>query len=176
MSFLKLLMAVPDSAVTMKNLLQLNVPGNQFDVEGLDKIVGDMIDGSLLSFTKLSTGALQAAATVTFNGNPNAAESIVVANLTFTAVAGSPSAFEFQIGGSAAATAANFAAVINATPEIAGIVQATVLSQVVTLTSVQPGKSGNGLQATETLTNVDLVLFANGSDGDQVAINFGQSA
>ncbi len=176
MSFVKLLMAVPDSAVTMKNLLQLNVPGNQFDVEGLDKIVGDMIDGALLSFTKLSTGALQATGDVTFTGIPIAAETLSIANVTLTAVAGAPSADEFQIGGDATATATNLAAAINASVGLIGIVQATSLAGVVTLSAVQPGKSGAAFELSEALTNATVTAFTGGSDGDQVAINFGQAS
>ena len=177
MSFLKLLMAVPDSAVTMKSLLQLNVAGNHFDVEGLDKVIGDMIDGAQASFTKLSTGAIQATGDVTFTGLPIATEAVVIANFTYTAVAGAPaSEFEFQIGADATETATNLTAALNASASLSGIVQATSALGVVTLSAVQPGKSGNGFQFSETLTNATITAFANGSDGDQVAVNFGTAS
>lgn len=174
MSFVKLLLAVPDSATTMKNVLQLNTAANQFDVEALDKMVGDMIDGALLSYTKLSTGVIQATATVTFTGLPTAGETLTVANVTLTAVAGAPSANEFQIGADANATATNLATAINTSANLSGIVQATAASGVVTISAVQPGKSGNGLELTESLTNATASAFASGSDGDQVAVNFGR--
>lgn len=174
MSFVKLLLAVPDSATTMKNVLQLNTAANQFDVEALDKMVGDMIDGALLSYTKLSTGSVQATATVTFTGLPTATETMTIANVTLTAVAGAPAADEFQIGADATETATNLAAAINASANLSGIAQATSTLGVVTVSSVQPGKSGNGLEIAESLSNATATAFANGSDGDQVAVNFGR--
>lgn len=178
MSFVKLLMAVPDSATTMSSLLQLNTAANQFDVEALDKLVGDMIDGAQLSYTKLSTGAIQATATITSTGSAVAAETITVANVVLTAVASGaiPANGEWNVSATVATQAASIAAAINAIPGLSGICQATSALGVVTVTAVQPGKSGNGLAISEAATNVAVTAFASGSDGSQVVVNFGAAS
>ncbi len=178
MSFVKLLMAVPDSAQTMKSILQLNTAANQFDVEALDKLVGDMIDGAQVSYTKLSTGAVQATATITSTGAAVAAETITVANVVLTAVASGavPANGEWNVSATPATQAASIAAAINAVAGLSGVCQATSALGVVTVTAVQPGKSGNGLQISESATNVTVTAFASGSDGSQVAVNFGAAS
>lgn len=178
MSFVKLLMAVPDSSTTMSHELQINVPANQFDVEALDKLIGSMIDGAQLSYTKLSTGSIQATATITSTGSAVNNETMLLANVTLTAkTSGAVAANgEFNISGTVATQAANIAAAINAVPGLSGICQATSTLGVVTVTAVQPGKSGNGLQISEALTNVTVTQFASGSDGSQVAVNFGAAS
>lgn len=178
MSFVKILMAVPDSAETMKNQLQLNTAANQVDVEYLDKMIGDMIDGAQLSYTKISTGSVQATATITSTGAAVAAETITVANVVLLAVASGAVAAngEWNVSATVATQAANIAAAINAVPALSGIAQATSALGVVTVTAVQPGKSGNGMQISEAATNVTATAFASGSDGSQVAINFGAAS
>lgn len=172
-SFVKILMSVPDSSTTMKNILQLNTSANQVDVNNLDKLIGDMVDGSQRSYTKVSTGAIQAAGSITFTGAPVAAETLSIANVTFTARASGATGNEFNIGGTVTITATNLAAAVNASSDLSGLVSATSLAGVVTLTAVQPGKTGNGLQLSESMTNTTSSAFASGSDGTQVAVNFG---
>lgn len=179
MSFVKLLMAVPDSAQTMSSILQIkNSTANQFDVEALDKLIGDMIDGAQISYTKLSTGALQATATITSTGSAVAAETITVANVVLTAVASGavPANGQWNISGTVATQAASIALAINSIPALSGIAQATSALGVVTVTAVQPGKSGNGLAMSEAATNVTVTQFSSGSDGTQVAVNFGAAS
>lgn len=178
MSFVKLLMAVPDSAVTMTSQLQLNTAANQFDVEALDKLIGDMIDGAQLSYTKLSTGAVQATATITSTGSAVDSETMLLANVTLTAkTSGAVAANgEFNISATPTTQATNIAAAINAVAGLSGICQATSALGVVTVTAVQPGKSGNGLQISEGLTNVTATAFTAGSDGSQVVVNFGAAS
>lgn len=178
MSFVKILMAVPDSAETMKNQLQLNTAANQVDVEHLDKLIGDMIDGAQLSYTKISTGSVQATATITSTGVAVAAETITVANVVLLAVASGavPANGEWNVSAVVATQAASIAAAINAVPALSGIAQATSALGVVTVSAVQPGVSGNGMQISEAATNVAVTAFASGSDGSQVAINFGAAS
>lgn len=178
MSFVKILMSVPDSAVTMKSILQLNTAANQVDNSNLDKLIGDMIDGAQRSYTKISTGAVQATATLTSTGSAVNNETALVANVTITAkTSGAVAANgEFNISGTVATQAANIAAAINAVPALSGKVTATSALGVTTITAVQPGVSGNGLQLSEGLTNVTAVAFASGSDGSQVAINYGSAS
>ncbi len=171
-------MSVPDSATTMKSILQLNTSANQLDNENLDKMIGDMIDGAQASYTKISTGSIQAVATMTSTGSAVNNETALVANVTLTAkTSGAVAANgEFNISGTVTTQAANIAAAINAVMGLSGIVTATSALGVVTITAVQPGKSGNGLQISESLTNVTSTTFSSGSDGSQVAINYGRAS
>jgi len=63
------------------------------------------------------------------------------------------------------------AAAFNASANLAGIVTASSLQGVVTITSVLPGLVGNGLVASDALANVATVSFAGGSNGTQYVID-----
>lgn len=145
MSFVKILMHVPDSATTMKNILQLEAsPINQVDDENMDKMIGDMIDGSQLSFTKISTGSVQASGTITFAGLV-ATDTITVNGVVFTAVASGATGNQFNVGASDTITATNAAKAINAsvTANVIHVVFASAVGPVITVTAVQPGLQGN---------------------------------
>jgi hypothetical protein len=145
MSFVKILMSVPDSATTMKNILQLEAaPINQVDDENMDKMIGDMIDGSQLSFTKISTGSTQATGTITLNGMM-AGDTITVNGVVFTAETSGATGNQFNVGVSDTATALNAAKAINAstTANVIHVVTASAASNVITVTAVQPGLQGN---------------------------------
>ncbi len=178
MSFVKVLLSVPDSATTMANILQINTSANQFDDVALDTLIGDMIDGAQVSYTKVSTGAVQAVATLTSTGTATASDTAVIANVTLTAeTSGSDYTMgQFDISATVAVQAANIAKAINMTPAFAGIVTATSALGVTTITAVQPGVTGNGLGFVDSLTNVSGVAFASGSDGSQVAVNYGRAS
>jgi phage tail sheath gpL-like len=81
----------------------------------------------------VTIAAMVATDTVTTNGT------------AFTAVVSGATANQFNIGGSDTITATNLAASINAsvTTTIKGVVSATALATVVTLTAVVPGNVGN---------------------------------
>ena len=145
MSFVRILMSVPDSATTMTNILQLKAaPINQVDDENLDKLIGDMIDGSQRSYTKIATGLTQASATITL-ASMVATDTIIVNGVVFTAVASGATANQFNVGASDTITAANAAKAINAsvTANVAGVVSASSALNVITVTAVQPGLQGN---------------------------------
>lgn len=179
-SFVKLLMSVPDSASTMSNLLQMNTSANQFDANGLDKLIGDMIDGSQSSYTKLSTGALQASGTGTFTGAATANQTMTICGVTFTAKA-SPdeSANEYLVSATVALEAASLARAINASSSLTGLVTATSSLGVVTITAVQPGIASNFLPTVDVDTanfTFAQALLSGGTDGTQVAVNFGSAS
>lgn len=179
MSFVKILMAVPDSAVTMNSAyLQIDTAAGQVDPQGLQKLMADMVDGAQIAYAKISTGSVQASATITSTGSAANNETMSIANVTLTAkTSGAIAASgEFNISATPAVQAANIAAAINAVPGLSGIVAASALLGVVTVTAVQPGKSGNGLLMSEALTNVTVTQFASGSDGTQVAVNYGAAS
>jgi hypothetical protein len=179
MSFVKILLSVPDSAATMNSTyLQLNTAAQQVSGIGMVNLISDMIEGSQLSYTKVSTGAVQATATMTSTGAAVNNETALVANVTLTAkTSGAVAANgEFNLSATPTTQATNIAAAINAVAGLSGIVTATSALGVVTITAVQPGKTGNGLQISEGLTNVTATAFSGGSDGSQVAVNYGRAS
>jgi hypothetical protein len=181
MSFVKILLSVPDSAETMNSAyLQLNTAENQVDVEGLQKLMGDVVDGAQLAYTKISTGAVQASSTGTFTGAATANQTMTIAGVTFTAKA-SPdeSAEEYLVSATVALEAASLARAINASTDLAGLVTASAALGVVTITAVQPGIAGNQIPTVDIDTS--NFTFAhptlqNGSDGTEVAVNFGAAS
>lgn len=180
MSFVKLLMSVPDSATTMNSNFQMNTAANQFDVEYLQKLVGDMVDGAQLSYTKLSTGAVQATGTGTFTGAATADQTMTICGVTFTAKA-SPdeAANQYLVSATVALEAASLARAINANTTLAKLVTATSALGVVTLTAVQPGVASNFLPTVDVDTanfTFAQALLAGGTDGTQVAVNFGAAS
>lgn len=122
---------------------------------------------------KVLTGVVQATGAVTFSGAPTAAETLSIANVTFTARASGASGNEFNIGGTTTITATNLAAAINASANLSGKVTATSALGVVTLTSVVGGLVGNGLELSESMTNTTVTAFSGGSDGSSVTLNKG---
>lgn len=178
MSFVKVLMSVPDSATTMQNVLELDSNATSYSGQALVKLMGDMIDGAQLSYTKVSTGSVQAFATLTSTGTASNNETALVANVTLTAKTSGaiPANGEFNISGVVATQAANIALAINSVPALSGIVTATSALGVTTITAIQPGLSGNGLQVSESLTNVTAAAFSSGSDGLQIAVNYGAAS
>lgn len=180
MSFVRILMSVPDSAVTMTNILQLKAsPVNQVDDENLDKLIGDMIDGSQLSYTKISTGSAQATGTGTFTGAAVAAETMVIAGVTFTARAvPNEAANEYLVSATVSLEAASLARAINASVQASPLVYASSALGVVTITAVQPGLTGNFIPTTETTTNFTFAqaTLASGSNGTEAVINYGAAS
>lgn len=117
-------------------------------------------------------GAVQATANLTVSSTgSSAAETCSICNVTLTARASGAVANEFNVSTDPATQAANMAAAINASTDLLNKVTATSALGVVTISAAVPGLAGNGLQISEALTNVALVAFANGSNGDTVAIS-----
>lgn len=112
-------------------------------------------------------GAVQATATITSTGTASNDETMSLLNTTLTAkTSGAVAANgEFNISGTVGTQATNIAAAINAVAALSGKVTATSLAGVVTVTSVIAGTIGNGLQISESITNVTVTQFANGTNG-----------
>ena len=176
MSFVNILMSVPDSATTMQNILQLNTSANQVDNANLDKLIGDMVDGSQASYTKISTGSVQASGTVTLSSMV-ATDTVTVNGVVFTCVASGATGNQFNVGGTDTITATNLAAAINAsvTALVAGYVTASASGPVVTVTAIQPGLTGN-LGTLAASAHATVVAPAGGSNGTQVAVNYGAAS
>lgn len=131
-------------------------------------LAGGVNIGANLAF---KVGAVAAAGTLTVSaGGSVADETCSILNVTLTAKASSTANNEFSISATAATQAAAMAAAINASTSLAGKVTATSLLGVVTITAVVPGLSGNGMQLSESLTNVAASAFAAGTDGTAYSI------
>lgn len=114
----------------------------------------------------IGTASAFAEATLTFSGQPLAAETVTIANTIFTAVASGATGTQFNIGSTVAETITNLVAKINS--NLTNIVIATATST--TLLTIQAfviGPAGNGIQFSEALTNVVGTAFSGGSAGQQ---------
>ena len=180
MSFVSILLHVPDSAQTMTQILQLKpAPANQVDDENLDKMIGDMIDGSQASFTKISTGSVQATGTGTFTGAATAGQTMTIAGVTFTARAvPNEAANEFLVSATVALEAASLSRAINASTTARPLVFSSASAGVVTITAVQPGLTGNFVPTVNVnVSNFTFAqaLLAGGSNGTEAGINYGRA-
>jgi len=176
MSFVKVLLSVPDSATTMSSILNINTSAQQFDLTQLVKLLGDMQDSAQVAYAKVSTGAIQASGTITLSSMV-ATDTVTVNGVVFTCVSSGAGANQFNVGLSDTATAANLAASINAsiTAKVINVVSATSVAAVVTVTAVQPGLAGNmntiAISAHGSVSGSGFLT--SGTDGSQVAVNFG---
>jgi len=172
MSLQRIVIDSPLSAVGFQSVCDL-APGRYQGIQALQNYLGAVSAGLQAAKLTCLVGAVQASGLLTVSaGGSSAAETCVILNVTFTARASAPAANEFVISATAATQAANMAAAINASADLAGKVTATSLLGVVTITAVSPGLAGNGLQLSEALANVALTAFASGVDGTETVINF----
>ncbi len=113
-----------------------------------------------------ANGPVAATATITSTGTATNSETMLVCNQTLTAETSGadPTLGQFNISGTVGTQAANIAKAINQLPALKNQVSATSSLGVVTVTSLVPGTIGNGLQISESLTNVTATAFAGGTD------------
>lgn len=179
MSFVKLLVSVPDSAVTMNSqYFQINTAGKQASYNGLENFVSALVDGAQIGFAKLSTGAIQSSGTITLSSMV-ATDTVTVNGVVFTCVASGATGNQFNVGGSDTITATNLAKAINAsvTAKIINVVTASSALAVVTVTAVQPGLQGNmNTLAISAHGSVSGAFTTGGTDGSQVSTNFGAAS
>lgn len=143
--------------------------GNNF-LGYIGGLLGGAIPGASLAF---KVGAVQATATITSTGAATANQTMTLCNVTLTAVAADPGQNEFVVSGTVGTQAANIAAMINASDDLAGLVTAEAALGVVTVTSVVPGLLGNGLQIADVdLANVAVAAFSGGTDGTSYTLDF----
>lgn len=169
MSFLNIIVNTVDTTAMITDQLYPATGGSVPDsVNRIARYMDGLANGNFY-FTSITEqiGAVRATATITSTGTASNNETMSVANQTLTAkTSGAVAANgEFNISGTVATQAANIAAAINAVVALSGLISATSSLGVVTVTATHPGVSGNGLQMSESLTNVTVTQFSGGSNG-----------
>ena len=115
-----------------------------------------------------SIGAVSATGTFTIAaGNLSANDTVTIGGVAFTAKASGATGNQFNIGGSATATATNCAAAVNASSSCLGLVSASSALGVVTFTSIVPGIVGNQITLAKSATNgsVSGANLTSGAEG-----------
>lgn len=142
-------------------------PGIIGIINYLRGIIGGQWGGQL----EVTTGTVFATGALTSTGAATAAETFSLANVIFTARDSGATGNEFNVSSNVTTQATNIKNAINGSTNLAGIVTATSLAGVVTISAVNPGTSGNGIQLSESLTNVSATAFSGGTNGTTYTMN-----
>lgn len=135
------------------------------------------VTGAHPAVVQTKINAVKASGTLT-GTSVVATDAVAINGQTLTAVASGAIANQFNIGASDTETMANLAAAINASANLAGIVTATSLNTVVTVSAAVPGAIGNAI----TLTSADATIVASvaklagGTNGDTDTTHYFGSA
>lgn len=155
------------SATTFGDLYELGV-GKFEGLKGLETCFQSIAGGSNSGSVEANVGAALSDGYVRVaTGGSSAAQTFSVGNVTFTAVASSPSTNQFVVSATAATQAENMKNAINAATALSGVVVATRSGGDVIVTAVVPGAGGNAIQLSAgNLSNVTLPkAMSGGSDG-----------
>lgn len=156
-------------ATALASIINL-AQGDNHAARALAEYLKGVAGGVNRSEIVVNLGAVQASGSVTFTGAPSNDETLSIANVTFTAKTSGASGNEFNIDGTNN-TAANLAAAINASSDLSKIVSASAASGVVTLTAHVPGKAGNAIELSESLSNATVTAFTNGAEGTETVLD-----
>ncbi len=162
-------------AMILDQLDPQNGASSQDSLQRTARYIDGLADGAFYYNTvEEMVGAIQALATVTVStGGSSNGETMSIANVTLTAETSGadPTLGQFNISATADTQAASMVTAINTVAALQGIVTASHVLGVITLTSVIAGVVGNGLQLSEALTNVAIthawgasVAGTNGTD------------
>jgi hypothetical protein len=133
------------------------------------------IKGTRTGNMRIKVGAVQATATITSTGTATNAETMTICNVTFTAVTSGAAGNQFNISATPNTQADSMVTAFNASANLTGkVTAARTGTGIVTLTSVVPGLVGNGLDLTESLSNVTKTAFTGGTDGTAFDLTLGQ--
>lgn len=110
-----------------------------------------------------ATAAVAATGTITITANPAAGDTVTVGSTVYEFVTADPVGQQVLIGGTAAATATNLAAIIG------GIATATAASDVVTVTASEPGVQGNSIALATSKSSAITVGASLSGGADYVA-------
>jgi hypothetical protein len=123
--------------------------------------------------TMTTVGGTAASGTITLGTNPTAGETIEINGVTVTFKAAGTSQLvnnECDVGATAADTAANLAAFVNAAYPLMGILSATAATDVVTLTAKYKGTDGNSIALAAGTSGATLVAMAGGTEPTSASI------
>lgn len=169
MSVTSIIITTVDTAAMVLDQLHPQIGASALDsVDRIARYVDGIANGAFyFSSIQENIGATQAHATITSTGTATNGETMSLANVTLTAETSGadPTLGQFNISGTVAIQAASIALAINSTPALLDIVTATSALGIVTVTAVNPGLVGNGIQISEALTNVTVAQFSGGLNG-----------
>lgn len=174
-----------DNATQMVAKLSKDTTARHEVIHEVINLLEGISGGALNAAMNVKLGAVAATRTGTFTDEPTAADTLTINGVAFTARASGAVANEFNIvtGGTAAADAAGnaaaLAAAINAstTAGILDVVYASSALGVLTITSKQAGKVGNGIVLAESMGNFTLAgtALTGGTQSTNKTYQFGKA-
>jgi hypothetical protein len=139
------------------------------NTQGFINYLKRLLHGDSAGSLSFYTGAAKGTAVLTVTGAAVADETLVVCGVTFTAKAAGATGNQFNLNATPTTQATNMVTAFNASSDLTGIVTASNVAGVITLTAAVAGKLGNALVVTEGLTNTALTTTfaaaATGSNG-----------
>lgn len=175
-SIVRIDLTIPSSAATFTaKTLPRNTSANQ-SFHNLSSYLASIGGGVYAGKINETTGAIRATGTVTFSSTgPTNTQTMTIANVTITAVSGTPTGNQIKTNASPTVLATELAALVNSSSSFVGIVSATSSAGVVTLTSLAPGNVGNGLELSAgTFSNTAVAAFSGGSEVARYVYSVGQ--
>lgn len=175
-NYLRLVVAYPETVAEFKSFAPLDRGDARTNIQTLLDYLTGLAGGSRSATITANSGAVRGTAvlTVSAGGSVNA-ETMVLAGVTFTAVTSGATGNQFNISATAATQAASMVSAFNASADLAGIVSSSNVLGVITLTADVPGKLGNALVVTESLTNVavttSFATAATGTEGTEYTLD-----
>ncbi len=152
-------LSIPVSEATFKARTRLMNSDSRRSFNSLSMYMAAMAGDPYVGSMHVVTGAVaaQGKLTVSTGGSSND-ETMTLGNVTLTAKTSGavPADGEFDISATATTQAANMVLAINSVPELQGVVTASNALGVITITAVAPGAIGNGIEMSESLTNVAI--------------------
>jgi hypothetical protein len=168
-----LILSLPDSAASFTSSMGISTATTPSPHQGITGLINYLkaIQGGIRSGSiTLYAGSVQNTAVITVTGAASNDETMVVCGVTFTAKTSGATGNEFNLSATPTTQATNMVTAFNASSDLTGIVTASNVAGVITLTAVVPGKVGNALVVTESLSNCTVTTTfatsAAGSNGD----------
>lgn len=173
-SFQTIILSTDDSAASFAsfmNIVSTTAPGAHEGVTGLINYLQAVQAGVKSATVTLYNGAVKNTAVVTVTGAASNDETMVVCGVTFTAKTSGATGNQFNLNATPTTQATNMVTAFNASADLTGIVTASNVAGVITLTSAVPGALGNALVVTEALSNCTVTTtFATSDDGSNGTI------
>jgi phage tail sheath gpL-like len=165
MAFQRVDMTTVETTAAFESYVDLNGGDARTALNAFVNYINGCIGGQYRCAFNFTTGAVKGTATITSTGAASNDETHTVCGVTFTAKTSGATGNQWNLSAVVATQAANIAAAINASSDLSGIVTATSAAGVVTVTAVAAGAIGNGLEMTESLSNVTISNFATEDTG-----------